>query len=170
MEERLFVRVDDRFIHGQVAVKWVRHLRLREIWIVDDALAKDSFMQGVYGAAAPPGTQVHVVATQQAAGSIAIPASRASPALVLIRSPLVAVDLLQQGLPFSELNLGGLAAVPGATRLSKNVAVTPTQVEALCTLVDAGIRVYIQMVPEEHRIEFDPTVAKGKAVPMNALR
>jgi mannose/fructose/N-acetylgalactosamine-specific phosphotransferase system component IIB len=146
-------RVDDRLIHGQVVVKWLRHLRCDDIWIVDDDLWEDDFMQQVLRLAAPPGVRVHVVPVREA--SRLLPPSRSDglTALLLVRSPQTALELLDQGLQFSELNVGGLAGGPQTTRLYKSVSATAEQVVALQVMQKRGVRVYFQMVPEERPVE-----------------
>ena len=34
------VRVDDRLLHGQVVVTWVRDLNITTIWIISDRVVK----------------------------------------------------------------------------------------------------------------------------------
>lgn len=52
------IRADFRLIHGQVITKWIRQTPANKILIIDDVLAKDSFMSSIYVMAAPPGIEV----------------------------------------------------------------------------------------------------------------
>lgn len=61
------VRIDDRLIHGQVVVKWLRYLDCKQILVVDNELWHDDFMQSVLRLAAPPEVRVHVAPVRQAA-------------------------------------------------------------------------------------------------------
>ncbi len=146
-------RVDDRLIHGQVVVRWLRYLTCDEIWIVDDELWTDSFMQQVLRLAAPPSVPVHVTSVLDAPSSLQSSLSNGRSVLMLVRSPQTALKLLDQGLEFSELNVGGLASGPRTTRLYKSVSATPEQITALRRMQDRGIRVYFQMVPDERPVE-----------------
>lgn len=47
-------------IHGQVITKWIRQTPANKILIIDDVLAKDSFMSSIYVMAAPPGIEVMI--------------------------------------------------------------------------------------------------------------
>ena len=42
-----FLRIDDRLIHGQVVVAWIKNYRAKRVMIVDDQVAKDEFLIGV---------------------------------------------------------------------------------------------------------------------------
>jgi mannose/fructose/N-acetylgalactosamine-specific phosphotransferase system component IIB len=62
----LWVRVDDRLLHGQVTVAWRQHLQPDEIWIVDDAVRADPFLSDVLCAAAPADVTVRVYSVSEA--------------------------------------------------------------------------------------------------------
>jgi len=184
-----FVRIDDRLIHGQVVVKWLRYLGCKEILIVDDALCHDDFMQNVLRLAAPPGVRVRVAAVHEAArllrsaiscrrftdtedrhslGESKTPhpsgwmmspdlsrkdLSSTCSVLVLVRSPQTVLALLDNGFSFDKLNVGGLAAGEGTTRLYKSISANSEQIAALHAIRGRGVRVYFQMVPEERPVE-----------------
>lgn len=44
----IILRVDDRYIHGQVTTSWVRRFGIKEIWIVSDSVADDELSSLVY--------------------------------------------------------------------------------------------------------------------------
>ena len=153
MSRIALVRVDDRLIHGQVVIKWLGRVGGGEILIVDDELQHDRFMQSVLRLAAPPGSRVEVLGVQAAARRLAPRCRRKGSVIVLLRSPETALELLEEGVAFSELNIGGLAGGPGAVRLFKSVFATERQMAALRAVGDRGVRVYYQMVPEERPVE-----------------
>jgi D-glucosaminate-specific PTS system IIB component len=180
MTQVAFVRLDDRLIHGQVVVKWLRYLHCKEILIVDDQLWRDDFMQNVLRLSAPSGVRVHITPVHQAlqrleslsshrcatdakSGNLSgEEAARRLPSaavndghrvMVLVRSPQTAKALLENGFPLSELNVGGLGAGEGATRLHRSVSANSQQIAALRAMQDQGVRVYFQAVPEERPVE-----------------
>jgi D-glucosaminate-specific PTS system IIB component len=180
MTQVAFVRVDDRLIHGQVVVKWLRYLDCKEILIVDDELWRDDFMQNVLCLAAPSGVRVHITPVHQAIQRLESLSSHRCPTdanprnlsgeeatlcfpstavnnghrvMVLVRSPQTALALLENGFPLSELNVGGLGAGEGATRLHRSVSANSQQIAALRAMRDQGVRVYFQAVPEERPVE-----------------
>ena len=50
------IRIDDRLIHGQIVAAWAKSLSIKRIWIVDDGVAKDTFITNVMKMVAPPDT------------------------------------------------------------------------------------------------------------------
>ena len=64
----LWVRVDDRLIHGQVTVGWRQYLRYAEIWVVDDQARDDPYLQDALRLAAPEGVVVRVYGVEEAVG------------------------------------------------------------------------------------------------------
>ncbi|MFW2168271.1 PTS sugar transporter subunit IIB, partial [Enterobacter cloacae complex sp.6722794] len=54
-------RVDDRLIHGQVATRWTKEMRVKRIIVVSDEVAKDTVRSTLLKQVAPPGVTAHVV-------------------------------------------------------------------------------------------------------------
>ena len=50
----LLNRLDERLIHGQLLVSWVKKLKAQELIIVDDTLENDVFMKSVLAMTLPP--------------------------------------------------------------------------------------------------------------------
>ncbi len=157
------VRIDDRLIHGQVVVKWLRHLDADEIWIADDQLMSDSFLQSILRLAAPPGVHVEVTGTQDVSQLLNRSSGERHNVLLLVKSPQAALAMFDQGLSFRELNVGGLGAGPDTTRVYKSVSLSATQIASLRYLQEHGVRVYFQMVPEERPVEL------SQALPLHQL-
>jgi D-glucosaminate-specific PTS system IIB component len=188
MDELALVRIDDRLIHGQVVVKWLRHLGCNEVVIVDDDLWTDDSLKSVLRLAAPRGVSLRVVPVDQASSAVkryqphalcsadrlAVPSTRAvlppvtadrtRRILLLIRSPHTALALLDSGLSFHELNVGGLAAGQGTTRVYKSISVTSEQLHILHEINSRGVRVYFQTVPDERALELSELAPMGEGV------
>lgn len=179
MSKLTLVRIDDRLIHGQVVVKWLRHLGSNEVVIVDDDLWVDDDLKRVLRLATPPGVRLHVVPVDQASriledprsclsfaerdvpvpttGALVPPVTRPMACrrqiLMLVKTPHTALALLDKGVSFPELNVGGLAGGEGRTRVYRSISVTPEQLDILQQIDSRGVRVYFQTVPEERALE-----------------
>ncbi len=53
MKNIVWTRIDDRLIHGQVMTQWIQNASATEVVIVDDAVAKDSFLQMIMKSSMP---------------------------------------------------------------------------------------------------------------------
>jgi hypothetical protein len=45
--DEVFVRIDDRLLHGQVVVSWIPYLKANLVVVADDEYAKDEFMRSL---------------------------------------------------------------------------------------------------------------------------
>ncbi len=146
-------RVDERLVHGQVIASWAKILSIRSILVIDDQLAKDSFMGTVLSMAAPSGVKVELVSVEQAAARIEKEGEADGPnTMLLFKSPQYALALVEKGVRMKELNIGNMGAGPSRKAVSRNVYASPGEVEIFKKLLDMGVDVYLQMVQQESRV------------------
>jgi mannose/fructose/N-acetylgalactosamine-specific phosphotransferase system component IIB len=160
----VWVRVDDRLIHGQVTVGWRQYLRCAEIWVVDDHARGDPYLQDALRLATPDGVAVHVYGVGEAVALLAsgvkrqtsdVPVGRGlCQVLLLVRSPEAALALVEGGVLLDRLNVGNLASRPGSVRAFKNISLTPTHVETLDALAARGMHITFQLTPEDVQAEW----------------
>jgi PTS system mannose-specific IIB component len=147
MAVNCWARVDDRLIHGQVAVAWRRHLGYEAIWIVDDALCEDPFLAETLRLAAPQ--DVAVEAHTVAAAVDALRTQMPERLLLLFRQPQAAVALVEAGADFKQVVVGNLAPSLGSKRVMRSITLNAAQVAALDALTARGVRVIFQPTPDD---------------------
>jgi PTS system mannose-specific IIB component len=147
MAVNCWARVDDRLIHGQVAVAWRRHLGYEAIWIVDDALGEDPFLAETLRLAAPQ--DVAVEAHTVAAAADALRTRMPERLLLLFRQPQAAVALVEAGADFEQVVVGNLAPSLGSKRVMRSITLNAAQVAALDALTARGVRVIFQPTPDD---------------------
>ena len=159
--DAIWVRVDDRLIHGQVTVGWRQYLRYAEIWVVDDQARSDPYVQDALRLAAPDGVTVRVFGVTEAVAcfSSSPPSKlrgglRGGGVLLLVRAPEVALALVEGGMLLERLNVGNLASRPGSVRAFKNISLTPAHVEALDALAGRGVCIAFQLTPEDTQADW----------------
>ncbi len=154
-------RIDDRLIHGQVVIKWIRAVPCEEILVCDDQVRADSFLQRVLSLAAPPTARLTV---QSVAESLSYLADKGSSprVMLLMKAPCTALALLRGGVWFDKLNVGGMAAGPGTKRLYKSISATLEQIAELKEIRRLGVRIMLQTVPEpeESALDFDTLLSR----------
>ncbi len=153
-----FIRIDDRLIHGQVAVGWRQHFRFEHIIIIDDMLAADPFLADVLRLSAPAGVTVQVCTVENAAAALS--ARDLGRVLVLLKTPQTALQLHRAGLPFATLNVGNVAAGPGRRRVFKSISLAPDEIAALDELARQGVRIAFQQTPEEPAVDWQIIVQR----------
>ncbi|MEM4947202.1 MAG: PTS sugar transporter subunit IIB [Thermosphaera sp.] len=151
------IRIDDRYIHGQVTIGWVRHYNINEIWVVDDKIARNPILKELQIALAPPNTTVRVFHVQEAIDelrkgsgdrpdvNIMIIVSNANDCLKVIK---------ESGLKINWVNAGQSAWRQGRVIVVKNYAVDPAEINAFKEMREMGIKVIYQMLPDEQPQDF----------------
>jgi len=170
----LWVRIDDRLLHGQVTVAWRQHLLPEEIWIVDDMVRADPFLVDVLRMAAPADVTVRVYSVQEAISAWSallrspifhssdlpafqpsdLPTSQSLCLLLLVKNPQTALALFDGDVLFSHLNVGNIAPGPGSRRVFRTISLTPEHVAALDALTQRGVTVAFQLIPDDPQIDW----------------
>lgn len=141
------VRVDDRYIHGQVVVGWGQALRAEQIVLVDDAVSRSEWEQELYRMGAAPGMEVTFVSVQDAPSKIrAIAASRRR-AIVVTGNVETMLRLCEAVPEVRAVNIGGLHQAPGRRERLPYVFLSDAETEQLRRLEARGIEVRAQDVP-----------------------
>ncbi|HHY35887.1 MAG TPA: PTS sugar transporter subunit IIB [Firmicutes bacterium] len=150
--EPKLVRVDERLVHGQVVVAWLKHLSCSSVCIVDDEVSGDQYIQEVFKMALGTGNRL-VVCTAHEAPSYW---TGWEDSLVLVRNVLLACEIFEGGAVFSRLNLGGMGKRIGRIKLLDNIYVLPEEMDSLRFLRDSGVHLFYQSVPAEAPVDLGP--------------
>jgi len=154
-------RVDDRLIHGQIAIAWGQRLRPRRIWVVDAAAAADPWESELLRAAAPE-AEVRVVAVEEAAAGWEAESGAAGGAFLLVRDLRTALALVEAGAGVRAFNLGGLHYAPGKTRVNDYVYLDDADRATARALLRRGVALEVQDVPASRPLplaSLEPAVA-----------
>ena len=150
----VLVRVDDRLLHGQVVLHWVRALRPECIVIADDALATDMAGCAALSGAAPPGIRVWVGGIHEAMQELRRDEHDGTRTMVLVPEPVSARRLFDDGVGYGRLNVGAVGLAAGRVRVGRQVCLSRDEWEALRYLEQAGVEVTIQPLPSDAPIAF----------------
>ena len=154
------VRVDFRLIHGQVITKWSNTVSAKEIVVINDQLSKDEYMAEIYIMAAPPGMKVSVLSindfiTQAKSGSYA-----SGNILVLFKNIKDARDVVDLGISFKHVQIGGLGSGNGRTSVVKGISIDMEDIENLTAVQNSGTEVSFQVTPEEQKLSLEKASKK----------
>lgn len=145
-------RVDERLIHGQVVVGWGRVHGVRRIVVIDDELADEPAEQEIYRTGLPDEVRADFWDVETAVERL--PALMASDerALVLTEGLETMWRLAVEGVPISEVNVGGLHAGPGRRRILPYVCLDPGEEARVRDLEAAGVEVSARDVPAAPKV------------------
>lgn len=154
------VRVDFRLIHGQVITKWRNKVNTEKIIVVNDQLAEDEFMADIYVMAAPPDVEVSVLSIQEFVVQAKKGSLNSGNILVLFKSIEDAVAVVDKGIKFEHVQIGGLGSGAGRTSVVKGISIDKNDVLNLQKIEDSGASVTFQVTPEEARLTLDKAKKK----------
>jgi mannose/fructose/N-acetylgalactosamine-specific phosphotransferase system component IIB len=143
----VLVRVDDRLLHGQVAIGWAGALDSKLILVANDEVAGDGWLRALYSEAAPPGVSVRICTLTEAPAQMNSVAAGSKAAIVVVKIPADLVALYEMGARFEEVNIGGMHYEKGKRELLPYMYVGDNDVRALRRLLDWGVNVNAQDVP-----------------------
>jgi mannose/fructose/N-acetylgalactosamine-specific phosphotransferase system component IIB len=145
--EELFVRVDERLLHGQVTLGWASHLQPEVLMLANDLAAEDSAQRRLIEALDVEGSRVQVQGVTRAGHFLRDHPEAAAHTLVVVCSPEDALDLRRAGAPFRSLNLGGMYQAPGRRRCEDFLWLSRQDIDTLLQLVRDGVEVEARDLP-----------------------
>lgn len=155
------LRIDDRLIHGQVVVGWVKALNIERLVVVNDAIAANSMQKTLMEMAVPSGLKVSFFTVTEAASQCR---SGGPPgkSLLLFASPADVLAFLEQGGSATSINVGGMHYCEGKQQVSKTVCVSPLDVESLKALKAKGLELEVRAVPGDPKQPLDKFIPELK--------
>lgn len=152
MKNIVLARVDDRLIHGEVVTVWSPTFSVTEIVIVDDSVNQDPFNKRVIKLLAPSGVNVEVFDIVTGAEYLKGDTGK-DKVLVLAKNPITYENLINKGVDIKEVNLGGMGINNDRKPFIKNVACSEEELNSIRRMIDKGVYVYYQLVPEQRAID-----------------
>lgn len=144
-------RIDDRLIHGQVATRWTKESRVSRIVVVNDDVAKDCVRSTMLKSVAPPGVTAHVVPVDKMIRVYNNPEYANERMMLLFTNPTDVVRLMEAGVEFKSINIGGMAYKDGKKMITSAVAVDDKDIEAFKALDAKGIELDVRKVSNDSR-------------------
>lgn len=151
------VRIDDRLIHGQVAVVWTKYLGVSRIIVANNRVAQNDSQKMALSLAVPSGVKAFFKTIDDTVGILSDSRSEKMKILVIVDSPQDALQLCNK-LPnkINSINIGNYGRINNMNgdkkeQLADNLFVTDDDkkyLDLLCQKVD---NVYIQSVPTSNK-------------------
>lgn len=157
-------RIDERLIHGQIAIKWSRHLNVTHIIVANDFAASNKMMSSSLKMAAPAGIKTAIVTIDKAIELLNDSRSDNLSILLLVDSPKDAILLADKVDEIKKINVGNYGRVAkeknGVPRksYSLNIYLDHIEKQEFQTLLDKGLDVYYQTIPEDMVEDFNKII------------
>lgn len=151
----LMARVDDRLIHGQVAVKWCKELDVNRILVASDTIAKNDVQKSALKMAAPSGVKASILPISKAVHVINDPRSKGLRILLVSNDPadlLAVFEGIEERPTLDVANYGRInGPIAGKKKISDSVYLTEEDERSIRKIADLGIEVITQPVPTDAR-------------------
>ena len=149
----LLIRVDDRFIHGQILEAWIPFLKAQSVVVANDFLANDDFQKTIMSMAIPERIILRIVTVEDILKLKHDKELEGKRTLVIVSSIKDAYKLHEIGLEFPLLNIGNNKGTDSSKQISYSVWVDRQDINMLSDLMEDGIDVSLQSVPRERNID-----------------
>ena len=160
---KLYVRVDDRLIHGQIVTSWCHTLGIQQIIAVDDELAQNPMLQSIMTMGVPAQYSPQIVTVDNA--RLLLEQGSEKNRLVIVRFCHMLGPLREQIKGAEHVNLGNSSKLPEtvyqfARGAGWYIYLTQADADLLRVLAEEdGVTVISQQLPQEKKIEW-PSMKK----------
>lgn len=150
------LRVDDRLIHGQVAMTWTKQLAVQGIVVANDEAANDNTQKMALKMAVPGGIKSLIKPVDEAIRILNNPKASRMRILVLTRTVKDALKIRQSVGEIGFLNVGNTGRFDGID-VSEKLVLTPTimltkaEQQALKDLIALDPKTCMQQVPNDEQ-------------------
>ncbi len=158
MNEIINVRIDDRLIHGQVATFWTNMLSVNRIMVVDDEVAVDEVGKSVLRMAAPSNVNTSIISVDQAATNLVAGKYKSQRLLLVVKSPITLMRLIDKGVTIDEINVGNMSKRDNTIQIDKSISINSDEYNAFTELQKKRIVLYSQMVPSDNKTDFNESL------------
>lgn len=148
------IRVDDRLIHGQIAVVWSKHFGTSHIVVANDQAANNEVQQMTLKMATPNGVKVLIRSVDDSIKVFNNPKSKDVKMFVLTNSIADALKIAKacEVESINVANVGRFEPTDKKTQLNTDVGCTKEELEALKEVADLDIETIHWVIPTNPKI------------------
>lgn len=155
------LHMDDRLIHGQVAISWTRSLSIDLLLIVGDAINSNEMRKASLRLGIPSGIKFGFRSTKEGIAFLQDPKNKNKyNIMVLVDNPKDAYEVGKAVDDIKKLSIGGLRKE--APLVYDNLNLTPEDVDDLLAFIDLGKTVGMQPTPSNQFIDLNERLKAAK--------
>ena len=145
----LWVRVDNRLVHGQVIETWLPYTNASYLLVVNDELAVDQLRQTIISLAVPSRIKLQFLKVQDVGAALAAVCPEENNTLALVADCRDAMRVFEAGVLFPVLNVGNLHYGPGKRQICSHVALSEEDEACLLQLKAHSVKLDFRCVPND---------------------
>lgn len=153
-------RVDQRLIHGQVAIYWANITKPNHIIVANDSVANDEMQKSLLRMASPSDVRLSVVEVDKAINYLNRGIEDNERILLIVRDVIDANKFYVGGLEYNNLNIGNMGHKDESVQLTKKLYASPEELKALKNMIDLGVYCYAQIIPSDKEVDLKEIISK----------
>ncbi len=157
----IIIRIDDRLVHGQVIVGWVKGMGLNNIVVANDPLLKDKLKMQLMKLAVPFGVNIEFLSIKETVEKFKLGKWKKFKSIILFESPKDAYKFLKEVEGINSINVGGLHFKENRKQLTPNIAVNKEDIEYLIKINELGIKMEGRALPTEDSYDVFKLIEKN---------
>lgn len=143
----IFIRIDDRLIHGQVLVGWGSYYPIKHIIVANNHIAQNDWEKNLLLMAAPSNMDARVLSLEGALDYIHENLEAREISLVLVNSPQDIQKMADNGLKVKRINVGGIHFNEGRAEYLSYLYLSREEAGIFKELIQQGFFFECQDVP-----------------------
>ncbi|TIH18412.1 PTS mannose/fructose/sorbose transporter subunit IIB [Marinifilum sp. JC120] len=145
----MWVRIDNRLVHGQIIETWLPYTHAKHIIVVNDAVAGDDLQQQIMSLAIPQSVKCSFCSVDDLSDRISAVADVNVSTIILFSSCADVRRALDSGFEFNTVNIGNIHYGPGKKQISPSVALSSDDESCLHYFKGQGIELDFRCVPND---------------------
>lgn len=145
----IHARVDERLIHGQVAMVWTNTVGATRIAVVNDEAVVDEMTIAALKISKPAGVKLSILSVKKAIEKINSGVYNQERVLLITKNVKDMIFLVEHVDELKSFNIGNVSKKEGSINIKKSVNLSLVEIEMIKKVLINGIKVTAQMVPNE---------------------
>lgn len=142
-------RVDERLIHGQVAMVWTNTIGATRIVVVNNEAVNDESIIAALKISKPAGVKLSILSKEKAVNKFKDGIYDEDKVFLITKNIQDMSDLIEGGIQIEYVNIGNVAKKENAIQIKKSVHLTEDDISLIKNMIANGIKVTAQMIPNE---------------------
>lgn len=145
------VRLDERLIHGQVAIAWTRVTGADQLIVISDEAANDEMQKVLLEMAVPSGTKLLILTVKEAVDKFKQEQIPGTKVILVFKKPEDILKMVQEGVDIPVLNIGGMYYRPERKQYRKALCLSEEDIQILNKLYALGVKLEYQVAPMNNK-------------------
>lgn len=151
------VRLDERLIHGEVTTKWMSHLKVSHIVVVNDKMANDKFQANLLKMSIPENYKCLILTVERAIAILNDERCEKMSIFVVVQNPQDLLTLIEHVPTIQEVNIANFgylikADVPNKTVINRCLSLDDDDIRCLRIVQEKVKNNYHQVLSDTQKI------------------